>query len=169
MIPVLAHSVENLTDARYFASWQVDWISLTAEEGGKEVLNMASIKEIVSWLDGSQLIASFDETPLEEAMWLTREAGLGALMMPYQPVSENPDIDLFFSVQLEDPASGEKINTALRNGAHMIIRIKEYDRGLADRARPLVGRAPAGAENRIGQAKREPVKASPPRAATPRA
>lgn len=138
MIPVLAHSVENLTDARYFASWQVDWISLTAEKGGQEVLNMTSIKEIVSWLDGSQLMASFDQTPLEEAIWFAREAGLGALMIPYQPLSESTDIDLFFIIDLDDASSGEKINTALRNGANVIIRAREYDQKLSDRFADLL-------------------------------
>lgn len=138
MIPVLAHSVENLTDARYFASWMVDWISLTAERGGHEVLNMTSIKEIASWLDGSQMIVSFDRTPLEEALWFTREAGLGALMLPYQPVGDNIDVDIFFTIDLDEPNSGEMINTALRNGAHVVIRASAYNPEVADRLSDLL-------------------------------
>lgn len=127
MIPILAHSIENLTDARYFASWQADWIALTAERAGQTVLDMSAIREIASWLDGSQLMLSFDRTPIEEAVWIGNEAGISTLLVPYQELKEHPGADLFLRVDLGGDAdrSGD-INTAFRHGAHVVLTGAEW-------------------------------------------
>jgi len=130
MIPILATAVENLTDARYFASWQADWIALVAERSGQTVLDMTAIKEIVSWLDGSQLLLSFDQTPLEEAEWMSREAGLRAVLLPYIPLSGDAATDHFLTIDLGDrDVAAEKISTAFRNGAHVVLSGNEWKEG----------------------------------------
>lgn len=122
MIPILAKSIDNLTDARYFASWQADWIALTAEKEGKEVLDMSAIKEIISWLDGSQLMLSFDKTPLEEAAWLTRESGLQALMIPFQKMDKDPGLDIFMTLEMDDPTrAAENLHQAFRQGNFVVL------------------------------------------------
>lgn len=127
MIPILAHSIENLTDARYFASWQADWIALTAEKDGQAVLDMSAIREIASWLDGSQLMLAFDQTPLEEAVWLGSEVGINTIMVPYQELREHPGAELFLRVSLDGaPDRAGDINTAFRHGAHVVITAAEW-------------------------------------------
>ena len=127
MIPILAKSIENLTDARYFASWQADWIALSAEQGGKPILDMTAIKEIVSWLDGSQLMLSFDQTPLDEAIWMTREAGLQAILLPYQALSVDPELELFMSIDIRDEAlAAVQVSTSFRHGAHVVLNTDHW-------------------------------------------
>lgn len=122
MIPILAKSIDNLTDARYFASWQADWIALTAEREDQEILDMSAIREIISWLDGSQLMLSFDKTPLEEAVWLTRESGLQALMIPFQKMDKDTGLDIFMTIDMDDPKrAAENIHQAFRQGNFVVL------------------------------------------------
>jgi len=122
MIPILAQSVENLTDARYFAARQVDWISLTAEAAGREVLDLDRVREIASWLDGTQLVLSFDETPVAEALWLTRESGISAVSMPYRELSEDPGLDLFMRVSYGTPGWSGQLSRVFRNGCFAVLQ-----------------------------------------------
>ncbi|MEM1220587.1 MAG: hypothetical protein AAGH79_16820, partial [Bacteroidota bacterium] len=56
-IPVKAAAVRNLTDARYFAAREVEWIGFTIEpENGNQVAEVRAMKE---WLDGVQFMAEF--------------------------------------------------------------------------------------------------------------
>ena len=56
-IPVKAAAVRNLTDARYFAAREVEWVGFAIEPGdGNQVAEVRAMKE---WLDGVQFMAEF--------------------------------------------------------------------------------------------------------------
>lgn len=56
-IPVKAAAVANLTDARYFAAREVEWIGFAIDPGnGNQVAEIKAMKE---WLDGVQFLAEF--------------------------------------------------------------------------------------------------------------
>jgi len=48
---VKASSISNLTDARYFAAWHVDWLGFDLTANGLSVLSLPEVKEIKDWID----------------------------------------------------------------------------------------------------------------------
>ena len=56
---IIASNIRNLTDARYFAAWMVDYMSfdISAESGG--YIGPENIKEIIDWLAGPEFIGNF--------------------------------------------------------------------------------------------------------------
>lgn len=55
----IAYGVSNLTDARYFAAWYVDWISFDFSHGTKEDL-FNLYNAITSWIDGPKYAIQLD-------------------------------------------------------------------------------------------------------------
>ena len=56
---VKASSITNLTDARYFAAWEAEWLGFDFDAGSEEhipVQNMIAIKE---WIDGVKIVGEF--------------------------------------------------------------------------------------------------------------
>jgi len=56
---VKASSITNLTDARYFAAWEAEWLGFDFDAGSEEhipIQNMIAIKE---WVDGVKIVGEF--------------------------------------------------------------------------------------------------------------
>jgi len=49
---VIASEISNLTDARYFAAWGVDYLSYILDESDERFIGFESIKEIKNWVEG---------------------------------------------------------------------------------------------------------------------
>lgn len=60
---IIAADLENLTDARYFAAWLVEYISYNLSNPGVDLIK---IKEIMDWVEGPISIAQY--TGLEESI-----------------------------------------------------------------------------------------------------
>ncbi len=59
---VKASSITNLTDARYFAAWEAEWLGFDFDAGSEEhipIQNMIAIKE---WIDGVKIVGEFGAT-----------------------------------------------------------------------------------------------------------
>ena len=67
-IKVKASSVTNLTDARYFAAWGVDWIGFDFEEGSDRHLPVVNMRAIREWLDGVRFVGEFGAAHAPEAI-----------------------------------------------------------------------------------------------------
>lgn len=68
---VIAADITNLTDARYFAAWGVDYLAFTGDPLAASYLSPAQIKEIIDWVEGPDAIISYpglsvDETNIEQ-------------------------------------------------------------------------------------------------------
>ncbi len=59
---VKASSVSNLTDARYFAAWEVDWMGFNLEPGA----DPAQVVAIKEWIDGPLTTGEFNLQSAEE-------------------------------------------------------------------------------------------------------
>ena len=56
---IIASNIRNLTDARYFAAWMVDYMSFDIEAGSEGYIGPENIKEIIDWLEGPEFIGNF--------------------------------------------------------------------------------------------------------------
>jgi len=74
--PVIAADITNLTDARYFASWGVDYLMYNLNHA-----DINKIQEISEWIDGVRNLVFFDHKNigfLEEVMIKLKPYAVGA-------------------------------------------------------------------------------------------
>lgn len=57
---VKASSISNLTDARYFAAWHVDWLGFDLTANGLSVLSLPEVKEIKDWIEGPKIVGELE-------------------------------------------------------------------------------------------------------------
>jgi phosphoribosylanthranilate isomerase len=56
---IKATSINNLTDARYFAAWNVEWLGFSLEMGNANYIRPQDVKEIKDWLVGPKIVGEF--------------------------------------------------------------------------------------------------------------
>ncbi|MFK7934044.1 MAG: hypothetical protein AB8G22_11095 [Saprospiraceae bacterium] len=56
---VKASSITNLTDARYFAAWDVEWLGFDLNQGSEHAIPLQNIKAIKEWVDGVKIAGEF--------------------------------------------------------------------------------------------------------------
>ena len=61
-ISVIALSINNLTDARYFAALGVDWLGFNINPASENYVNPAQLKQIIDWVEGPKML-------IQEAQW----------------------------------------------------------------------------------------------------
>ncbi|NJN77094.1 MAG: hypothetical protein HC803_01175 [Saprospiraceae bacterium] len=62
---VKASQVTNLTDGRYFAAWEVEWIGFNFEMGADTYVDIQKMKDIREWLEGPKFVGEFGLTTAE--------------------------------------------------------------------------------------------------------
>lgn len=82
---IKASAIQNLTDARYFAAWEVEWLSFNLEEGTEAYIAPGTMKAIREWVDGVKIVGEFSTkeeaiiaewAKLLELEWLQIPSGL---------------------------------------------------------------------------------------------
>ncbi len=63
---IKASSITNLTDARYFSAWDVEYIGFNIEEGTETYVALDKVKEMKAWLEGPSFIAELGSFPNPE-------------------------------------------------------------------------------------------------------
>ena len=56
---IVASNIRNLTDARYFAAWMVDYMSFDITANSQSFIGPTNITEIIDWLAGPEFIGNF--------------------------------------------------------------------------------------------------------------
>jgi len=64
---VKASSISNLTDARYFAAWHVDWLGFDLTPNGLAILSLPEVKEIKDWIEGPKIVGELAVLDIEQS------------------------------------------------------------------------------------------------------
>lgn len=56
---VKASSITNLTDARYFAAWEVEWLGFNLEPGTETTVMPQFVNAVKDWVDGVKIVGEF--------------------------------------------------------------------------------------------------------------
>jgi phosphoribosylanthranilate isomerase len=82
---IKASSIQNLTDARYFAAWHVEWLGFSLELGHANYTRPQDVKEIKDWLVGPKIVGEFGlAQSLEEIQGAVELLNLDAVQVgPY--------------------------------------------------------------------------------------
>lgn len=63
---IIARDINNLTDARYFAAWNVDFIGLNINPGADEYISPEYFHALQEWIEGPQYALQIDQEMLAE-------------------------------------------------------------------------------------------------------
>jgi phosphoribosylanthranilate isomerase len=63
---VKASSITNLTDARYFAAWEAQWLGFCLNPNAPEYIEPRAMKAIKEWVDGVKILGEFDMQTAED-------------------------------------------------------------------------------------------------------
>ena len=77
-IKVKAGFITNLTDARYFAAREVEWLGFPIGNGDGMIAPM-QVKAIAEWVDGVKIVGEFSFATPEEILALSEQVGLDAV------------------------------------------------------------------------------------------
>lgn len=74
-------AITNLTDARYFAAREVEWLGFDCSAGSETYLSPEQILAIEEWVDGVKFVGEFNIEPLEEIKAAITELRLDAVQL----------------------------------------------------------------------------------------
>lgn len=94
---VKAGAVTNLTDARYFAAREVEWLGFDCSAGSDTYLSPPQIMAIQEWVDGVKFVGEFNIESLEVIQSAVNELHLDAVQLG-MAASLQTIRDLSFSV-----------------------------------------------------------------------
>ncbi len=78
---IKASRITNLTDARYFAAKEVDYLGFNLEDGTEGFLDPLYMKAIREWVAGPQIVGEFDRTPAGTVLEAAAFFGLDAVQV----------------------------------------------------------------------------------------
>ena len=133
-IKILASGITHLTDARYFAAWQVDWMSFPLD--GPGAISPQMLMQIAEWVEGPRLMAHFSHTDWEEAKTQMEPLSLdGAVLSGSHYIDQIASAADPSSIILELPAEAHDKGEVLQHldiEALSIFHFEEWNKELID-------------------------------------
>jgi len=78
---ILAGSLTNLTDARYFAAMGVEWIGFNLNPGDDTFLSPVQVQAIKEWVEGPAILGEFNLQSAAEIQQLSIDLALDAIQI----------------------------------------------------------------------------------------
>ena len=103
---IKASRITNLTDARYFAAKEVDFLGFNLEEGTVGYLDPVYMKAIREWVEGPGIVGEFSKSPAPVVREAAAFFGLDAVQVTETYSAQLPDLKEL-TVILTIAATGE--------------------------------------------------------------
>lgn len=101
---IKASRITNLTDARYFAAKEVDFLGFNLEEGTEGYLDPMYMKAIREWVEGPKIVGEFSRSPVPHIREAAAFFGLDAVQVTESYSAQLADFE-HFPVVLEVQAN----------------------------------------------------------------
>lgn len=80
-IKIKSAAITNLTDARYFAAWDVEWLGFCLDNNASDFLSPIEVKAIKEWVEGPKIIGEFGQQSVDEIQNAIDNIGLDAIQI----------------------------------------------------------------------------------------
>lgn len=113
---VKVSSLTNLTDARYFAAWGVEWLGFNLQEGHSDYQDTQTMKEICGWVEGPKILGEFAFEDLENIQEAIQERGLQAVQISQiQPseLAEHIEVTVFKEWIMDKALTAQRLHEQL--------------------------------------------------------
>ncbi|MBX2874747.1 MAG: hypothetical protein KTR30_21670 [Saprospiraceae bacterium] len=112
---VKASSITNLTDARYFAAWEVEWLGFNLNLGSADYIEPHLVKAIKEWVDGVKIIGEFDLSSADHINEMVQALGLdGAQLGMFTAIETFQDLEYATTLFKEIVVEKETTETSIR-------------------------------------------------------
>jgi phosphoribosylanthranilate isomerase len=114
---VKANAITNLTDARYFAAWEVKWLGFCLDPSSPCFVNPAQLLAFREWVGGVELVGEFGNQDLDYILKTTTDLQLDAIQIsrPLPPdwAPELGDIPIIEELALSPGLPADALRTRL--------------------------------------------------------
>ncbi|MCB9317139.1 MAG: hypothetical protein H6569_13445 [Lewinellaceae bacterium] len=123
---IKASTITNLTDARYFAAKEVDFLGFNLEEGTEDYLDPIFMKAIREWVEGPKIVGEFGETPAGTVLEAARFFELDVVQVgPTDNLELLKDLEVILTLPAsEDPTGLEAIFQ--KNAPHVAYFLLDF-------------------------------------------
>ena len=80
---VKASEIANLTDARYFAALEVEWLCFNLEKGTESYIEPQNVMAIKEWVEGPKIVGTFGMHSVEYIQSAISTIGLDAIQLSH--------------------------------------------------------------------------------------
>lgn len=138
---VKASSITNLTDARYFAAWEVEWLGFNLNIGAADYIEPHLVKTIKEWVDGVKIVGEFDLSSADHINEMAQALNLdGAQLGMFTPLETFQELEyattLFKEIVVEKGTNEEEIRNHMTDFAPyvkaFVLNFEKNDLGMAD-------------------------------------
>jgi len=133
---VLAYGITHLTDARYFAAWEVDYLAFPIGEGVAEGISWDYLNALREWVEGPTIIAELGQ--LEDgatAAELLQQQKIGTALITSTAPAAAPEklvaagIEVISHVPVSGHQSSEDVAEAIANHPMAALVILDFEHG----------------------------------------
>ena len=126
---IIASSISNLTDARYFAGWMVDYIVFNIDPTHEFYTNPQEIGGFQSWVEGPEYFLEMNAEQLDSAEKYLVDFDCKAVLINYsQRALISEDLTVVFRITLEELMEAKQEDLA--NNILLISGVNNIDDGL---------------------------------------
>ncbi|MEL6635756.1 MAG: N-(5'-phosphoribosyl)anthranilate isomerase [Bacteroidota bacterium] len=119
--PTKASRIANLTDARYFAAWDVAWLGFCLDSSAAHFLRPQELMAIREWVTGPQIVGEFGWQAPEEIRQTAELLRLDAVqvgpLLTASQLVELADLTLFQELVLESHSNVDELRAHLTAAA----------------------------------------------------
>lgn len=118
---IKASGITNLTDARYFAAREVEWLGFKIGDDSSSISLMAA-KAIVEWVDGVKIVGEFEFATASEILAAHAQMNFDAVQVgmftPVGELEQLPDLTIIKEVIVERGTTAEDIGSQVNAFGH---------------------------------------------------
>lgn len=101
---IKASRIAHLTDARYFAAKEVDYLGFNLEEGTEGYLDPMYMKAIREWVEGPKIVGEFQQTPIRVVVEAAAFFGLDVVQVSAKnhgvQLAELGDLEVILAIEI---------------------------------------------------------------------
>lgn len=120
-LPIKASQIANLTDARYFAAWHVDWLGFSLDNSAPNHLQPAEFVAMREWVEGPKIVGEFGLKNPQEILQLAELMQLEAVQVgPFihgAALEPLKDLEVFKEVVVDLDRGAESVLEELKESA----------------------------------------------------
>ena len=122
--PIKASRIANLTDARYFAAWEVQWLGFCLDSAASHFLQPQEVAAIKEWIEGPLVVGEFGIQSLPEIQQIASALQLDAVQVgPFatpEQLAHWQGVPLFQELIIDKHTRTEQLSQQMQEAAPFV-------------------------------------------------
>jgi len=110
-LKIKAGNISNLTDARYFAAYGVEWMGFNFKQNDSQALQLEDAKTIKNWIVGPTIVAEFDKFSPDYIFEITNQLQTNWIQLPFNEyINSLEDYNVIYRYNLANAVSISEVH-----------------------------------------------------------